>query len=53
LALGTLSGVTVTSDQPIIAVANEASWTSANPCLPDNGPTSFDKATSNAFNLND
>jgi hypothetical protein len=53
LALGTLSGVTVTSDQPIIAVANEASWTSANPCLPDNGPVSFDKATSNAFNLND
>jgi hypothetical protein len=51
LAGNTLSGVIVTSDQPIIAVANEASWTSLSPCLPDNGPDSFDKATSNAFNL--
>jgi hypothetical protein len=51
LAGNTLSGVTVTADQPIIAVANEASWTSLSPCTPDNGPSSFDKATSNAFNL--
>jgi hypothetical protein len=51
LAGGTLSGVSVTADQPIIAVANEASWASLSPCTPDNGPSSFDKATSNAFNL--
>jgi hypothetical protein len=51
LAVGTLSGVTVTADQPIIAVVNEASWSSASPCLPDNGPTSFDKTTSNTFNI--
>lgn len=51
LAGNTLSGVIVTSDQPIIAVANEASWASLSPCTPDNGPSSFDKATSNAFNL--
>lgn len=48
----TLSGVIVTSDQPIIAVANEASWGTLNPCVPNNGPSSFDKSTSNAFNLN-
>jgi hypothetical protein len=53
LASGTLSGVIVTSDQPIIAVANEASWTSTSPCTPNNGAGSFDKATSNSFNLND
>lgn len=47
----TLSGVTITSDQPIIAVANEASWASLSPCLPDNGPSSFDKSTTNGFNL--
>ena len=52
LGASTLSGVIITSNQPIIAVANEASWASANPCTPDNtGPSSFDKATSNAFNL--
>jgi hypothetical protein len=49
----TLSGVIVTSDQPIIAVSNEASWNTLSPCLPNNGAGSFDKATSNAFNLND
>lgn len=51
LATGTLSGVTISSDQPIIAVVNEASWTSTNPCLANNGPSSFDKSTSNSFNL--
>lgn len=52
LANQTLSGVTITSDQPVIAVANEASWASTNPCLPDNNQTSsFDKSTANAFNL--
>jgi hypothetical protein len=53
LDLGTLSGVTVTADQPIIAVVNEASWSSSSPCLPDNGPTSFDKTTSNTFSIDD
>jgi hypothetical protein len=53
LAGSTLSGVIVTSDQPIIAVANEASWGSLSPCTPNNGAGSFDKSTSNAFNLND
>jgi hypothetical protein len=53
LATSTLSGVVVTSDQPIIAVANEASWTSTSPCTPNNGVGSFDKSTSNSFNLND
>jgi hypothetical protein len=53
LAGSTLSGVIVTSDQPIIAVANEASWSSLSPCTPNNGAGSFDKSTSNAFNLND
>lgn len=47
----TLSGVTITSDQPIIAVANEASWASLSPCTPDNGAASFDKSTTNGFNL--
>jgi hypothetical protein len=51
LAANTLSGVTVTADQPIIAVANEASWSSVSPCTPNNGGGSFDKSTSNAFNL--
>jgi hypothetical protein len=53
LSGSTLSGVIVTSDQPIIAVANEASWGSLSPCTPNNGAGSFDKSTSNAFNLND
>jgi hypothetical protein len=53
LSGSTLSGVIVESDQPIIAVANEASWASLSPCAPNNGAGSFDKATSNAFNLND
>lgn len=52
LASSTLSGVTVTSSQPIIAVANEASWSSTSPCVPNNAPaTAFDKSTANAFNL--
>jgi hypothetical protein len=51
LATDSLSGVTVSSDQPIIAVVNEASWTSTNPCSANNGATSFDKSTSNTFNL--
>lgn len=51
LGSATLSGVTVTSDQPIIAVANEASWASVSSCTPDNGSGSFDKATSNGFSL--
>lgn len=51
LAGSTLSGVIVTSNQPILAVANEASWASLAPCTPNNGAGSFDKATSNAFNL--
>jgi hypothetical protein len=51
LAASTLSGVIVTADQPIIAVANEASWASVASCTPNNGAGSFDKATSNAFNL--
>ncbi|MGH2537431.1 MAG: hypothetical protein ACRDHL_08570 [Candidatus Promineifilaceae bacterium] len=50
LSGNTLSGVTVTADQPIIAVANEASWADLSPCLPDNSPASFDKSTSNSFN---
>jgi hypothetical protein len=45
----TLFGVIVISDQPIVAVANEASW-AAN-CTPNNGSGSFDKSTANAFNL--
>lgn len=51
LAGSTLSGVTITSDQPIIAVANEASWATLSPCTPDNGASSFDKSTTNGFNL--
>jgi hypothetical protein len=52
LANSTLSGVIVTADQPIVAVANEASWTSVSPCTPDNSiTTSFDKATTDAFSL--
>lgn len=51
LAASTLSGVTITSDQPIVGIVNEASWTSANPCAPNNGASSFDKAISNTFNL--
>lgn len=52
-ALGSsaLAGVTVTSDQPVIVVANEASWASVSPCSPNNGAGSFDKATSNGFSL--
>jgi hypothetical protein len=46
----TVSGVTVTSDQPIIAIINEASWTPN--FVPDNDPvTSFDKANTTGFNL--
>jgi hypothetical protein len=51
LGSSTLSGVIITADQPIVAVANEASWTSVSPCLPNNGDSSFDKATTDAFNL--
>lgn len=46
----TLSGVTIESDQPLVVVANEASWASVSPCAPDNGASSFDKAISNGFN---
>lgn len=51
LGASTISGVIITSDQPIIAIANEASWASASPCLADNGLSSFDKATAVGFNL--
>ena len=51
LGSASLSGVTVTSDQPVVAVANEASWASVSPCIPDNSSGSFDKATSNGFSL--
>lgn len=51
LAANTLSGVTITADQPIIAIANEASWANTNPCTPNNGAGSFDKATANGFNV--
>ncbi|MCP4360741.1 MAG: hypothetical protein GY796_22260 [Chloroflexi bacterium] len=51
LPASTLSGVTITSDQDIIVVANEASWTSVSPCTPNNGSSSFDKSTTNGFNL--
>ncbi|MCA9927160.1 MAG: hypothetical protein KC419_01730 [Anaerolineales bacterium] len=51
LANSTISGVIITSDQPIIAIANEASWASANPCTANNGSGSFDKATASGFNL--
>ncbi|MCA9875953.1 MAG: hypothetical protein KC441_19910, partial [Anaerolineales bacterium] len=51
LAASTLSGVTITADQPIVGIVNEASWASANPCTPNNGSSSFDKAISNTFNL--
>ena len=51
LSDATISGVIITADQPVIAIANEASWTSANPCLGDNGSGSFDKASASGFNL--
>lgn len=51
LGASTLSGVTINSDQPVVAVANEASWATVNPCIPNNGSGSFDKAMSNGFNL--
>ncbi|MBK7893371.1 MAG: hypothetical protein IPJ90_00395 [Anaerolineaceae bacterium] len=51
LANSTISGVIITSDQPVIAIANEASWSSTNPCTPNNGSGSFDKATASGFNL--
>jgi hypothetical protein len=47
----TISGVIVTSDQPVIAIANEASWASASPCIGNNGSGSFDKASSSGFSL--
>jgi hypothetical protein len=45
----TISGVIINADQPILVVANEASWLTTGP---DNGPTSFDKANAVGFNLN-
>lgn len=47
----TLSGVIVTADQPVIVVANEASWNSLTPCAPNNGAGSFDRANAVGFNL--
>jgi hypothetical protein len=50
MGAATVSGVTVTSDQPIIAIVNEASWTLN--LVPDNDlVTSFDKANTTGFNL--
>ena len=43
-----LAGVTVTADQPVIAIINEASWTESGP---NNGATSFDKANAVGFNV--
>jgi hypothetical protein len=51
LAGNTLSGVTVTADQPILITANEASWSTTSPCTPNNGAGSFDKSTTEGFNL--
>lgn len=45
-----LYGVSITSDQPILAVVNEASWASVASCTPNNGSGSFDKAIANGFN---
>ncbi len=45
----TLSGVIITSDQPIMVVSNESSWLGTSP---DNGPNSFDKSNAEGFNLN-
>ncbi len=44
----TLSGVMITSDQPLMVVSNESSWTGT---APNNGPTSFDKSNAEGFNL--
>jgi hypothetical protein len=49
LANNTLSGVIITSDQPLMVVSNESSWAGTGP---DNGPTSFDKSNAVGFNLN-
>lgn len=48
MGASTLSGVTITSDQPVIAIINEASWSLTGP---DNGASSFDKANAVGFNL--
>lgn len=44
----TISGVIITSDQPIMVVSNESSWTGTGP---NNGPSSFDKSNAEGFNL--
>lgn len=45
----TLSGVIITSDQPLMVVSNESSWLGT---APNNGPSSFDKSNAEGFNLN-
>ena len=45
---GTISGVIVTADQPLLVVANEASWSGTSP---ETGPSAFDKANAVGFNL--
>ena len=51
LGTSTLSGVRLTSNQPIIAMANEASWNSTNPCQRNNTSSAFDNASDLGVNL--